>query len=90
MVDFIFTLFPMIGGVFHMYYTSNIYNYQDFLDWLNHAPPEYTKRVSEGERRPSSAGLRPGEITYTQLKQDIVNYLLHRTPSPAEVNSKKE
>lgn len=67
----------MLGGVFNMYYTCNIYNYQDLLDWLHHPTPEYSKRIKEGERRPSSAGIRPGEISMNQLKQDVVNYCYH-------------
>ncbi|KAI8357288.1 integral peroxisomal membrane peroxin-domain-containing protein [Blakeslea trispora] len=73
MVDFLFTLVPLIGGILHMFYKTNTYNYQELVQWLDHPnPPTYADKVKE----PSDAvSPTPTTITWHQLGRDVYQRL---------------
>lgn len=72
-VDFIFSLIPIAGGFLHMFYKSNIYNYEELRDYVE--SPEYLERVQLKESTTSkkTKDTGPGEITWTQLGADVKN-----------------
>ncbi|KAI8988136.1 hypothetical protein BDF20DRAFT_853977 [Mycotypha africana] len=76
-IDFLFSLIPFAGGFFHMFYKANAYNYQVLEDYVQ--SPEYLTRVNSGAAQSTSTSTNkatstaPGEITWTQLGNDIKN-----------------
>ncbi|KAI8087655.1 uncharacterized protein B0P05DRAFT_531802 [Gilbertella persicaria] len=73
MIDFVFSLIPILGGFLHMFYKANIYNYEELRDYLD--SPEYLERAQLRERKTAQDDIAPGEITWTQLGKDIKGYL---------------
>jgi hypothetical protein len=70
-VDFIFSLIPFVGGFLHMFYKANIYNYEELRDYVE--SPEYLERVQLRESNTDQKETAPGEITWSQLSQDVKN-----------------
>lgn len=33
-IAFLLSLIPFVGGLFHMFYRSNIYNYEELSEWF--------------------------------------------------------
>lgn len=71
LVDFVFSLIPIAGGFLHMFYKSNIYNYNELRDYVESA--EYLERVQLRESSHNSRETTPGEISWVQLGADIKN-----------------
>lgn len=60
LVDFIFSLIPVIGGFLHMFYKANIYNYEELNEWVN---DENSQKEEQQE------------ISWRQLGNDIYNVM---------------
>ncbi|KAG1031395.1 hypothetical protein G6F26_000033 [Rhizopus arrhizus] len=60
LVDFVFSLIPVIGGFLHMFYKANIYNYEELNEWVN---DENSQKEEQQE------------ISWRQLGNDIYNVM---------------
>lgn len=72
-IDFIFSLIPILGGFLHMFYKANIYNYEALKDYLE--TPEYLEKVQLREQKEDDNYVSPGEISWVQLGLDAKNLL---------------
>ncbi|KAI8386831.1 hypothetical protein BD560DRAFT_382925 [Blakeslea trispora] len=85
-IDFIFSLIPVLGGFLHMFYKANIYNYEELRKYVE--SPEYLERAQLRERKIATDETSPGEITWTQLGNDIKSYIPVRQINEATRRSK--
>lgn len=69
LVDFLFSLIPVLGGFLHMFYKANVYNYEALRDYVE--SPEYLEKQQLKQRKTNDKEPFPGEITWTQLGADV-------------------
>ena len=54
-IAFLLSLIPMVGGLFHMFYRSNIYNYEELSKWLEGPREDFIEDIKPGQPAPSAA-----------------------------------